>query len=110
MLWLSISNLNNTPDSLLLFSRLIQNEDDLFQIDRDDDEYEILRRSQSEVYFYEKLRIFEKTFGIDDLKSLVGKIDQKRMSAINMDSLPEERVVFSPEELENYINILEEFE
>lgn len=108
-LWLSISNLSNVPDSLLLFSRLLQDEEDMFDFDRDEGEYEILRRSPQEVYYYEKLRVFEKTFGIDDLKKLVGKIDEKRMNAINSETRAEDRIIFTPEEREAYVDIMEQF-
>jgi hypothetical protein len=43
-LWLSISNLRNVPNVLLLFSRIIEYADDIFEIDEDEDEYEVLRR------------------------------------------------------------------
>ena len=66
-LWMSISNLRNVPDSLLLFSRITDFTEDLFELESSDDEYEILKASSSEVYASEKIREFEKTFGIDDL-------------------------------------------
>jgi len=43
-LWMSISNLRNVPHSLLLFSRITDYADDLFEISEDEDEYEVLRR------------------------------------------------------------------
>ena len=43
-LWMAISNLRNVPHSLLLFSRITEQTEDLFKIDEDEDEYEILRR------------------------------------------------------------------
>lgn len=43
-LWMSISNLRNVPHSLLLYSRIADYADDLFQISEDEDEYEVLRR------------------------------------------------------------------
>lgn len=43
-LWMSISNLRNVPHTLLLFSRITDFSEDLFQIYADEDEYEILRR------------------------------------------------------------------
>ena len=64
-LWMAISNLRNVPHSLLLFSRITDYADDLFHISEDEDENEVLRRAQSEIYFIEKMRVFEKTFGID---------------------------------------------
>jgi hypothetical protein len=41
---MSISNLRNVPNSLLLFSRITEYADDIFEIDEDEDEYEVLRR------------------------------------------------------------------
>lgn len=43
-LWFSISNLRNVPNSLLLFSRISEYADDIFEISEDEDEYEVLRR------------------------------------------------------------------
>jgi LETM1-like protein len=43
-LWLSISNLRNVPNSLLLYSRIADYADDLFEISEDEDEFEVLRR------------------------------------------------------------------
>ncbi len=78
-LWLSISNLRNVPHSLLLYSRLADYaSQDIFEIDEDEDEYEVLRRAQSEIYFVEKMRVFEKTFGIDQLNTMVKKLEHQR--------------------------------
>lgn len=49
-LWMSISNLRNVPHSLLLYSRILDYADDLFQISEDEDEYEVLRRVSSFYY------------------------------------------------------------
>ena len=43
-LWMSISNLRNVPHVLLLYSRIADYADDMFQISEDEDEYEVLRR------------------------------------------------------------------
>jgi hypothetical protein len=43
-LWLSISNLRNVPNSLLLYSRIADYADDLFEISEDEDDLEVLRR------------------------------------------------------------------
>lgn len=78
-LWIAISNLRNVPHSLLLYSRLADYaSQDIFQIDDDEDEYEVLRRASSEIYFVEKMRVFEKTFGIDQLNSMVKKLENQR--------------------------------
>ncbi len=49
-LWMSISNLRNVPHSLLLYSRIADYADDLFQISEDEDEYEVLRRVRNIFY------------------------------------------------------------
>ena len=78
-LWIAISNLRNVPHSLLLYSRLADYaSQDIFQIDENEDEYEVLRRASSEIYFVEKMRVFEKTFGIDQLNSMVKKLENQR--------------------------------
>lgn len=46
-LWLSISNLRNVPHSLLLYSRIADYADDLFEISEDEYEFEVLRRVRS---------------------------------------------------------------
>jgi hypothetical protein len=38
----------------------------------------VLRRASSEIYFVEKMRVFEKTFGIDQLNSMVKKLENQR--------------------------------
>lgn len=43
-LWLSISNQRNVPNSLLLYSRVNDFKHDMFEIDEDEDEQEVLRR------------------------------------------------------------------
>jgi hypothetical protein len=43
-LWMAISNLRNIPHSLLLYSRIIDFTENLFEISEDEDEYEVLRR------------------------------------------------------------------
>jgi hypothetical protein len=50
-LWMSISNLRNVPHSLLLYSRIADYADDMFQISEDEDEYEVLRRVSSNYDF-----------------------------------------------------------
>jgi hypothetical protein len=78
-LWIAISNLRNVPHSLLLYSRISDYaSQDIFEIDEDEDEYEVLRRASSEIYFIEKMRVFEKTFGIDQLNSIVKKLEHQR--------------------------------
>lgn len=49
---MSISNLRNVPNSLLLFSRITEYADDIFEIDEDEDEYEVLRRVNQSIYFH----------------------------------------------------------
>jgi hypothetical protein len=41
---MAISNLRNIPHALLLYSRIIDFTENLFEISEDEDEYEVLRR------------------------------------------------------------------
>lgn len=66
-LWLSISNQRNVPNVLLLLTRITDFKNDLFRIDEDEDDQEVLRRSPEDTYYLEKMRVFEETFGIDKL-------------------------------------------
>jgi len=74
-LWLSISNLRNVPDTLLVYSRIITMVEEIYEVSDEEDEYELLRNAESEIYFTEKFRIFEKTFGIEELHDMVKRID-----------------------------------
>jgi hypothetical protein len=49
----------------------------LFEISEDEDEQEVLRRSPSNTYYLEKMRVFEETFGIDKLMIEVDKIKKQ---------------------------------
>ena len=66
-LWLSISNQRNVPHSLLLFIRVNDFTNDKFEISEDEDQEEVLRRSPTNTYYLEKMKVFEETFGIDKL-------------------------------------------
>ena len=51
-LWMAISNLRNIPHSILLYSRIFDFTENVFEISEDEDEYEVLRRvSNSFKYF-----------------------------------------------------------
>lgn len=69
--WMSMSNLKNVPNSLLLVSRLYDYTLPKFENNEDLDQYEILRRCPHEIYFVEKQRVFEKTYGLDDLRKIL---------------------------------------
>jgi hypothetical protein len=43
-LWMAISNLRNIPHSILLYSRIVDFTENVFEISEDEDEYEVLRR------------------------------------------------------------------
>ena len=108
-LWLSISNLRNVPHSLLLYSRIADySAEDLFEISEDEDEYEVLRRAQSEVYFVEKMHVFERTFGIDQLRAMIKKLEGQRKTAVYNPA--EGKFIFSKSDLHLYATILDEFE
>jgi hypothetical protein len=66
------------PDSLLLYSRIITTIEEIYENSDDEDEYGVLKGAETEIYFTEKFRIFEKTYGIEDLHEMVKKIDIAR--------------------------------
>jgi len=70
-LWLSISNLRDVPSSLLLFAMVREFVNDSFEISETDTQEDILRRSETDAFQLEKMRVFEKSFGIDILSNLV---------------------------------------
>lgn len=55
------------PHSLLLYTRINDFTNDMFEISDDEDEQEVLRRSPINTYYLEKMKVFEETFGIDKL-------------------------------------------
>lgn len=50
-LWLAISNLRNIPHSILLYSRILDFTENIFEIDEDEDEFEVLRTVSSWIHF-----------------------------------------------------------
>lgn len=72
------------PHSLLLYTRINDFTNDLFEMDADEDEEDILRRSPLDTYYLEKMKVFEETFGIDKLLAQVNKVRQQvRVSTIS---------------------------
>lgn len=49
-LWMAISNLRNVPHSILLYSRIVDFTENVFEISEDEDEYEVLRRVSNSNY------------------------------------------------------------
>jgi hypothetical protein len=87
-----------------LFSRISDYaSQDIFEIDEDEDEYEVLRRASSEIYFIEKMRVFEKTFGIDQLNSMVKKLEHQRKVRFIFNN----RFLFFPNRLRSKTRLLE---
>mmetsp|Transcript_18719 Transcript_18719/g.25297 ORF Transcript_18719/g.25297 Transcript_18719/m.25297 type:complete len:116 (+) Transcript_18719:1387-1734(+) len=77
-LWLSISNKRNVPHILMLVIRLHDFHTNRFQVDQDETEAEILRRSKSDAYYIESVRAFEKAFGMDRLEKIISETQAKR--------------------------------
>ena len=106
-LWLSISNQRNVPNSLLLLSRVNDFMNDLFEIDEDEDDQEVLRRSPEDTYYLEKMRVFEETFGIDKLHNMVNQISD-RLDDENYD--PEnQKYLYSDTDLTKAMVLIDEF-
>ena len=56
------------PNSLLLYSRINDYFNKTFELPedkKDEDESEELRKSPNDIYYLEKMKVFEETFGID---------------------------------------------
>jgi hypothetical protein len=66
-LWLSIS-----------LSRIQDFQNDSFNIDSDETSDEILRRSKTETYYLESVKVFEKAFAIDRLEQILFKCHERR--------------------------------
>jgi len=62
---------------LLLYTRVNEFCNDMFEISDDEDDQEILRRSPQDTYYLEKIRAFEEAFGIDKLQNTVFKLGEK---------------------------------
>lgn len=108
-LWLSISNLRNVPHSLLLYSRIKDcASTETFEISDDEDEFEVLRRAESEIYFVEKMHVFEKTFGIDQLQAMIRKLEKQHQAKEYNPS--EGKFIFDKADLNMYATVLDEFE
>jgi len=78
---MKFSKIKNTPDNFT-------------------DEYQILRRCPDEIYYYEKQRMFEQTLGVDDIRSLVNKMNRRVQTS-------QSEVKFTGDDLENYSRFLD---
>ena len=97
--WHTISNLNNVPNTLLLYIRVVKFNQIKNASSIKNDEYEILRRCKNEIYFYEKQRIYERTLGTNSLNILVDMLNERKKFT---DSWNE----FSSTELHDYAKLL----
>lgn len=73
-LWLSISNLNNVPHSLLIATRVNDFHSQEFEVDSNETSEEILRRSKSDTYYLESVKVFEQSFAIRKLDEVIENI------------------------------------
>ncbi len=64
--------------ALLLLSRIQDFQNDSFNIDSDETSYEILRRSKTETYYLESVKVFNKAFTIDRVEEILFKCHQRR--------------------------------
>lgn len=107
-LWLSISNLRDVPSSLLLFAMVREFVHDTFEIDETDTQEDILRRSKDDTFQLEKMRVFEKTFGIDGLENLVKTFEKNLQNPDEYDP-SENKFNFHQDDLEKSIKSLKDF-
>lgn len=106
-LWLSISNKRNISHSLLLIIRLRDFNNDAFEIDNNETEAEILRRSKSDAYYIESVKAFEKAFGMDRLEKIIGDTQSKRK--LLMQDPKKHKFIFQSEDLVHQMEALDEF-
>ena len=79
--WLTISNLRDVQHMLLVVTRVFDYSFDAFEENAEMNEYQILRTCPNEIYFYTLQRVFEKAYGLDDLRSILEfKRKQKSVS------------------------------
>lgn len=107
-LWMSISNLRDVPSSLLLFAMVREFMYDTFVIDDQDTQDDILRRSELDTFQLEKMRIFEKTFGIDGLERLVKTFEDNLQNPEDYDP-SDNKFNFHQDDLERTIKSLKDF-
>lgn len=107
-LWLSISNLRDVPPQMLLFAMVREFMNDTFEVDENDTQEDILRRSELDTFQLEKMRIFEKTFGINGLEKLVKTFEDNLQNADEYDP-SDNKFNFHKEDLERTVRSLKEF-
>lgn len=59
---------------MLLIARINDFASEIFAIDDDETADEILRRSKTDAYYLESVKVFEKAFAIDRLDKILEKI------------------------------------
>lgn len=77
-LWLTISNLNNVPHALLISTQINDFHSQEFEVDSNETSEEILRRSKSDTYYLESVKVFEQSFAIRKLDEVIESIQKKR--------------------------------
>lgn len=107
-LWLSISNLRDVPPSLLLFAMMREFVQNTFEVDEFDTQEDILRRSELDTFQLEKMRIFEKTFGINGLEKLVETV-QSNLENVHDYNPNEDKFNFDKADLKSTLKSLKEF-
>lgn len=107
-LWLSISNLRDVPSSLLLFAMLREYVSDNFVVEDDETQEDILRRSSLDTFQLEKMRVFEKTFGINGLEKLVKTFEQNLQNPDEYDP-SDNKFNFHKEDLNSTLRSLKDF-
>lgn len=108
-LWLSISLKANVPHTLLQLIRIHDFNQELFEVEEDETQDEILRRSKSDAYYIESVRVFEKAFGIDRLERIIQDIQAKR-NAMSQTDDGKPKYIFSEEDLRAEKEALVEFQ
>jgi len=107
-LWLSISNLRDVPSSLLLFAMLREYVSDNFVVEDDETQEDILRRSSLDTFQLEKMRVFEKTFGINGLEKLCKTFEQNLQNPDEYDP-SDNKFNFHKDDLNSTVRSLKDF-
>lgn len=73
-MWQAISNLNNVPDSLLIFCRLNEFAEDLYRINYFEQEIDLIRRVSSSKGYIQRKRRLEEYLGMAQVKDCISHL------------------------------------
>jgi hypothetical protein len=77
-MWQAISNLNNVPDSLLIFCRLNEFANDLYRINQFEHEFDLIKRLGSVKEYNQRKAKLEEYLGMSKVKESLSELFQAR--------------------------------